>query len=211
MYTLVSAMASSWCEKRQVNVLVLGLDAAGKTTLLERCKQRQKKQVETEAMRLRLQTLPPTIGLNVARVTWKNKVNLTLWDVGGQSAIRRIWDKYFDDVHAVIFVVDASDSERFGEARTELHRIASHEKLAQAPILVLANKSDSPHACSAEEVMRHLDDQLLVSEHEDAEVAARASAALLDVGVSEALDWAAFPPSTPTMPLNVAPCVHFIS
>jgi ADP-ribosylation factor related protein 1 len=40
---------------------------------------------------------------------------LQFWDLGGQRGIRNIWHRYFDDCHAVVYVIDAEDRERLGE------------------------------------------------------------------------------------------------
>jgi ADP-ribosylation factor related protein 1 len=43
--------------------------------------------------------------------------NLIFWDLGGQSGLRSIWDKYYDDSHAVMYVVDAASQARFDESK----------------------------------------------------------------------------------------------
>ena len=86
----------------QSRVVMVGLDAAGKTTLLYKLKM-------GEAVR----TIP-TIGFNVETVAHK-KVDFTVWDVGGQDKIRRLWHHYYLGTNAVIFVVDSNDRERIEE------------------------------------------------------------------------------------------------
>jgi len=89
---------------------MLGLDSAGKTTILYKLKLGQN-----------VSTIP-TVGFNVETVTFK-KVKFNVWDVGGQDKIRPLWRHYFAGTQALIFVVDSSDHERIEEARTELMRI----------------------------------------------------------------------------------------
>ena len=65
---------------------------------------------------------------------------------------KAIWDKYFADSHAVIFVVDAADADRLPEARLAFDRLASARDLGGAPVLVLANKQDAPGAAALTDV-----------------------------------------------------------
>jgi len=95
---------------KEMRVLMLGLDSAGKTTILYKLKLGQN-----------VSTIP-TVGFNVETVTFK-KVKFNVWDVGGQDKIRPLWRHYFAGTQALIFVVDSSDHERIEEARTELMRI----------------------------------------------------------------------------------------
>ena len=81
---------------------MLGLDSAGKTTILYKLK------LDT------LVTTIPTIGFNVENVKFKS-LNMTVWDVGGQEKIRPLWRHYYQNVDAVIFVIDSNDGGRFEE------------------------------------------------------------------------------------------------
>jgi small GTP-binding protein len=125
------------------NILMLGLDSAGKTTVLHRLVQGE-----------RSNTIP-TIGFNVEQVQYNN-LSFTMWDMGGQEKIRRLWQRYYDDVDAIIFVVDASDRTRIGEAVAELNNLLVQPQLKGATVLVLANKQDIPNALSAAELMSEL-------------------------------------------------------
>jgi GTPase SAR1 family protein len=84
-------------------------------------------------------------------------LRMTIWDVGGQTKIRRLWRHYFQGSHALIFVVDSADRDRLGEAREELQALLSEDLLADACVLVYANKSDIRGAMSATELARGLD------------------------------------------------------
>ena len=110
-------------------VLMLGLDGAGKTTTLYALKLGEV-----------LSTIP-TIGFNVEELRYKT-VTFMVWDVGGQEKLRNLWTHYFDKARALIYVVDSSDSERIDLAAEELRRVLSHPDMAQAALLVLANKRD---------------------------------------------------------------------
>ena len=106
---------------------MVGLDAAGKTTILYKLKLGENV------------TTIPTIGFNVETVEYKN-VNFTVWDVGGQDKIRPLWRHYFMNTQALIFVVDCNDRDRVLEARDELHRMLGEDELQNAILLVFANK-----------------------------------------------------------------------
>ncbi|TNN18863.1 ADP-ribosylation factor 6 isoform 2 [Schistosoma japonicum] len=117
---------------KEMRILMLGLDAAGKTTILYRLK-----------LGSSVSTIP-TVGFNVETVTYKN-VKFNVWDVGGQEKIRPLWRHYFTGSQGLIFVVDSSDRDRIEEARQELHRIAADREMQDAVILVFANKQDLPN------------------------------------------------------------------
>ena len=64
----------------------------------------------------------PTVGLNIENVVYK-RYNLTFWDVGGQAT--KLWKQYFDQIDAVIFVLDSTDEEKIMFAKDELRRLLS--------------------------------------------------------------------------------------
>lgn len=121
--------------KMDVRILMLGLDAAGKTTTLYKLKLNE------------VVTTIPTIGFNIETVTHK-KMNLTVWDVGGQDKIRPLWKHYFQNTDALIFIIDSCDHERFEEAREELYKIYTDDNLRATlkAILIFANKMDLPQS-----------------------------------------------------------------
>lgn len=161
--------ALSGTEERKV--LLLGLDAAGKTTLLY-------------SLRLgEVVTTVPTIGFNCERVAYRN-IDFVAWDVGGQDKIRRLWHHYLEGGDALIFVVDSSDRERFPVAAEELARLRA--VLPRVPVLVYANKQDVRGAASCAEVADALQlHALRVPYHVQAAVATRHQ------GCWEGLDWLA--------------------
>ena len=113
--------------KKEVRILMLGLDGAGKTTILYKLKLGDNV------------TTIPTIGFNVETLEYKN-INFTVWDVGGQDKIRRLWRNYYMNTHALIFVVDCNDRDRVDEARQELTQMLHDEEMKDAVLLVFANK-----------------------------------------------------------------------
>jgi len=127
----------------EMRLLMVGLDAAGKTTILYKLKLGE------------IVTTIPTIGFNVETVEYKH-ITLTCWDVGGKDKIRPLWRHYFQNTHAVIFVADAADRDRIGDARDELHRMLNEDELKDAVLLVFVNKQDLPNAMSTAEATERL-------------------------------------------------------
>ena len=121
---------------RHAKILMLGLDAAGKTTVLYKLKLNET-----------VSTIP-TIGFNVETVTPVKNVSFTVWDVGGQDKIRPLWRHYFIGCEGLIYVVDSSDKSRFAEAQNELEWILDSDEMAGVPLVILANKQDLPQAVS---------------------------------------------------------------
>jgi len=124
-------------------VLILGIDNSGKTTLLEKIKAEY-----TEDDGLPPDKILPTVGLNIGRVE-ANNVKLVFWDLGGKTGLRSIWEKYYAEAHAVLFVMDASEPSRNEEAKIALTRAIASKDLEGAPVLVLANKQDVTGACTS--------------------------------------------------------------
>ena len=115
--------------KKEMRILMLGLDAAGKTTILYKLKLGE------------VVSSVPTIGFNVETLEYK-KIKFTVWDVGGQDKIRLLWRHYYQNTQGLIFVVDSSDRDRVELAKEELHRMLGEEELRDAVVLVFANKQD---------------------------------------------------------------------
>ena len=117
-FSLLSGFLHYLFAKPKVNILLIGLDHAGKTTLLER--------IKTQFGNLPgipPEKIPPTIGMNLAKIFYKG-TQVIIWDLGGQIKMRNIWEKYYDSAHAIIFVVDSADIGRLEEAKLaygELH------------------------------------------------------------------------------------------
>merc|ERR1711860_8695 len=109
--TLLSAFSNNM----KARILMVGLDGAGKTTILYKIK------LDDDV------TTVPTIGFNVETVQLRN-IKFTIWDVGGQDKIRQLWKHYFQNTQAVIFVVDSADRVRLEkEAKEELEKLMDHE------------------------------------------------------------------------------------
>lgn len=126
-----------------VRILMVGLDNAGKTTILY--KLRLDETIGTV----------PTIGFNVESVKYKN-ISFTVWDMGGQDKIRNLWRVYLKGSKGIIFVVDSTDKMRITEARHELTKLLEEEDLKDAHVLVFANKQDVAGALSASDIKQGL-------------------------------------------------------
>lgn len=123
--------------------LIVGLDAAGKTTILY-------KLILGEIV-----TTIPTIGFNVETFVYK-KINFTLWDVGGCDKIRPLFRHYLPGTNFLVYVIDANDRERILEAKDLLFSLISSEECQQIPVLVFLNKVDLPNAMNSAEVQDKL-------------------------------------------------------
>eukprot|EP01105_Mastigella_eilhardi_P003438 TRINITY_DN1439_c0_g1_i5.p1 TRINITY_DN1439_c0_g1~~TRINITY_DN1439_c0_g1_i5.p1 ORF type:complete len:180 (+),score=65.00 TRINITY_DN1439_c0_g1_i5:139-678(+) len=163
---------SKFFGKQDMRILMVGLDAAGKTTILYKLKLGE------------IVTTIPTIGFNVETVEYKN-INFTVWDVGGQDKIRPLWRHYFQNTQGLIFVVDSNDRERVGEAKEELQKMLSEDELRDAVLLVFANKQDLPQAMSVAEVT----DKLGLSSMRNRKWYMQAACATSGDGLYEGLDW----------------------
>jgi small GTP-binding protein len=125
--TLSKRLGSLFSNVLDARILLVGLDNAGKTTLLY-------KFTRGEAV-----TTIPTIGFNTEEFQYKN-VKFSMWDVGGQERIRALWKYYYQGCQAIIFMVDSCDHDRLEEARDQLHQMLSEDLLRNVSVLVLANK-----------------------------------------------------------------------
>ncbi|CAM6014885.1 unnamed protein product [Sphagnum compactum] len=128
---------------REMRVVMLGLDAAGKTTILYKLHIGE------------VLSTVPTIGFNVEKVQYKN-VEFTVWDVGGQEKLRPLWRHYFNNTDGLIYVVDSCDRERIDKARDEFQAIVGDPLMRNSAILVFANKQDQKGSMGTAEVCESL-------------------------------------------------------
>ncbi|XP_033105560.1 ADP-ribosylation factor 4-like [Anneissia japonica] len=168
----VSSIFNRLFGKKQMRILMVGLDAAGKTTILYKLKLGE------------IVTTIPTIGFNVETVEYKN-ISFTVWDVGGQDKIRPLWRHYFQNTQGLIFVVDSNDRERISEAEDELSRMLGEDDLKEAIVLVFANKQDLPQALSLSEIT----EKLGLNKIKGREWHVQRACATQGEGLYEGLDW----------------------
>ena len=133
-------------KQRTVKIAWLGLDYAGKTTIIKRIT----KNVFSEGTKR-------TLGMNVDEFESEG-VKMVSWDIGGQETFRSsLWRSYMAGSQGVIFVVDSADKDRFAEAKQELwNYVFDNPEVQDVPILILANKQDLPEAANAGEIARAL-------------------------------------------------------
>ncbi|CAH1784855.1 unnamed protein product [Owenia fusiformis] len=124
---------------QELRILLLGLDNAGKTTIL--------KSLASED----ISHITPTQGFNIKSVQSQG-FKLNVWDIGGQRKIRPYWKNYFENTDVLIYVIDSADKKRLGESGEELEELLEEEKLAGVPVLIFANKQDLINALPASEI-----------------------------------------------------------
>ncbi|GAA6038209.1 hypothetical protein JCM8097_005795 [Rhodosporidiobolus ruineniae] len=172
--SLFSKLSGLFSRQTEVRILMLGLDSAGKTTILYRLQIGE------------VVTTIPTIGFNVETVQYKN-IKFQVWDLGGQTSIRPYWRCYYADTKAVVYVVDSSDRERLGINKAELLAMLNEEELQDAKLLVFANKQDQPDAMTPAEVSEGLGLDTL----KNRQWSIFKSCAIKGEGLEEGLDWLA--------------------
>lgn len=133
---------------QSLHIVMLGLDSAGKTTVLYRLKFNE------------FVNTVPTIGFNTERIRLGNGsakgISCHFWDVGGQEKLRPLWKSYSRCTDGIIYVVDSVDVERLEEARSELHKITRISENQGTPLLVIANKQDLPKSLPVSELEKQL-------------------------------------------------------
>merc|ERR1712183_532420 len=158
--------------KKEMRILMVGLDCAGKTTILYKLKLGE------------VVTTIPTIGFNVEKVEYKN-INFTVWDIGGQDKIRKLWRYYYANTQGLIFVIDSNDRDRIEDAREELTKMLNEEEMRDAVLLVFANKQDLPNSMPAAEVS----EKLGLNNMRNRQWFIQSACATTGDGLYEGLDW----------------------
>jgi small GTP-binding protein len=171
MGNLIS-LINKWFSAKETRILMLGLDAAGKTTVLYKLKLGEHV------------TTIPTIGFNVESFEHRG-LKMNVWDVGGQHRIRALWRHYYHNAKGLIFVVDSNDISRIDEAREELNTLLNADELHDCIVLIYANKQDLPHSMKPTELAIHLGLNSLSSHH----WFIQGTCATTGDGLYEGLDW----------------------
>ncbi|WPH03497.1 ADP-ribosylation factor-like protein 3 [Acrodontium crateriforme] len=209
MYHLMQSLYLHATSKEEYSILLLGLDNAGKTTLLEQIKALYSPNHEP-----RLRTVP-TVGQNVALIDLPD-CYLRVWDVGGQHALRSLWHNYYASCHAIVFVIDSADvgdadldalaaraltspsavanrddEGRLAECKLVLEDVLQSSDAEGVPVLVLANKQDREDCVEVVRIKEGLVRRVFEG---DKGVSVRDSrvlplSALTGTGVKEAVEW----------------------
>ncbi|KAJ9443452.1 ADP-ribosylation factor-like protein 8 [Diplonema papillatum] len=131
--------------KQEMELTLVGLQNAGKTTLLNViCDGKAK------------ESTIPTIGLNIRKIS-KGNISIKLWDIGGQPRFRGMWERYCRGVNAIVFVVDSADRSNIDAAQKELMDLMAKPALEKIPLLVLGNKNDIPSHMNETELRNALE------------------------------------------------------
>ncbi|KAI5808614.1 ADP-ribosylation factor family-domain-containing protein [Peziza echinospora] len=170
---MLSILRKARLRDKELRVLMLGLDNAGKTTVV--------KQVMGEDVH----SVSPTLGFIIKTIDYEG-YKLNIWDVGGQTTLRTYWRNYFEKTDVLIWVVDTTDRYRLlSDCRDELHSLLLEERLVGASLLVFANKSDVVGAMELEEVVEGLG----LREIKTHKWNVVSCSAITGVGLEEGLEW----------------------
>ncbi|MCJ1427706.1 hypothetical protein MMC29_005611 [Sticta canariensis] len=158
---MLSILRKARLKDKEMRILMLGLDNAGKTTIV--------KQIMGE----NVNEVSPTLGFIIKTIDHEGQVNAVwvtsqrliygmklqaqhLWDVGGQDTLRSYWRNYFEKTDALVWVVDATDRRRIDDCRVELAGLLLEERLMGASLLVFANKADIDDCMTNSEIQQGL-------------------------------------------------------
>lgn len=171
MGLLFTKLFDSFLKKKDCRILMLGLDAAGKTTILYQLKLGEVSQTV------------PTIGFNFESVEYKN-LKFNVFDIGGQTQLRNLWRHYYQNCNALIYVLDSADNSRFKLAQETLHNLLDEEDLKGIPVLLYANKYDIANTS-----VHKIAEELEMNKLKDHKWKIQSSCALTRDGLYEGLEW----------------------
>eukprot|EP00775_Hariotina_reticulata_P004513 gene4513-4766_t len=159
-------------KEKEMRLLMVGLDNAGKTTIVKRINGED------------ITTISPTLGFNIQTMQFKG-FKLNIWDVGGQKTLRPYWRNYYEKTDGLIWVVDSADLARLEDCKKELHSLLQEERLYGATLLILANKQDIAGALSLQDIEQVLELSQITKRH----VKIVACSAHTGQGLLEAFEW----------------------
>lgn len=184
MFSLFYGLWEYLFNKGNYFILILGLDNSGKTTFLEHARCNFNKNYKS----IDLNRIASTVGLNVGKID-TNGVILNFWDLGGQKELQLLWDKYFLEAHAIIWVIDSSDRDRLNESIEAFNTIIKNELLDNLPLLFVINKQDIQTAMKPNEIMNAFQESLHVIG--DRRFLSIPISALKGNGINESIGWIA--------------------
>ncbi|KAL0230573.1 hypothetical protein PCE1_004130 [Barthelona sp. PCE] len=136
----------------EAKIVLIGLDSAGKTAIIKRLKYVDESSIDTRI----------TVGFSATDLEI-GSLKINCYDIGGQKTFRNLWNYYYDDTDAVVFVIDSADVNRLncggvgceeGCVKCVLHESLSDPRLAECTVLLLINKQDLPDALDPREVVK---------------------------------------------------------
>ncbi|CAI5444647.1 unnamed protein product [Caenorhabditis angaria] len=172
MGLIIAKLFRNWWSGKKHKIIVVGLDNAGKTTILYHY-------VTGEEVHTK-----PTIGSNVEEITYKN-ISFIIWDIGGQETLRKSWATYYTQTDVMIIVIDSSDVTRLPIMKEHIQEMLTHEDLSRAHLMVLANKQDLPGSLTPGEIST----QLGLNTIKNRKYQIQGCCAIKGEGLPEALDW----------------------
>lgn len=212
MFHLATSLYTQYTKREQYNILILGLDNAGKTTFMEHVKLlyssletsgKSTKPERSTSEIIKGKKILPTVGQNTTTIKLDDKngipnaknINLKFWDLGGQKSLRSMWSRYYRNCHGIIFIIDSTDTERFQECYETLLEIANDQAWIEegspsvnVPILMLANKQDLPVAVDLVSLKTGVFIKV-VSELEATDSKLLPVSVLENEGLKESLEW----------------------
>ncbi|CAB0034235.1 unnamed protein product [Trichogramma brassicae] len=159
--------------EKELRILLLGLDNAGKTTILRFLANEDITQVT------------PTQGFNIKSIH-TDGFKLNVWDIGGARKIRPYWRNYFENTDVLIYVIDSADLNRLEETGEELSELLTEDKLRGVPVLVYANKQDVAQSVTAAQIAESLG----LPHIKDRDWQIQSCVATDGKGIKEGLEWA---------------------
>lgn len=162
-------------KEKEIRLLILGLDNAGKTTVVRRL------------CGAPIDLIEPTLGFTIETLQHRAGYTLHVWDVGGQKSLRAYWRNYFEATDGLVWVVDSTDKRRLQACREALQALLQEERLAGATLLILANKQDCAGALDTSEMMQVLHLEEMTHQHRHWKL--QTCSAVTGQGLVEGLDW----------------------
>lgn len=182
MFTLLYGLWKYLFQKDEYFVLILGLDNAGKTTYLEQTKTKFNRGYRGA----NLDKITTTVGLNIGKINIHG-ICLNFWDLGGQEELQSLWDKYYAESHAVIYIIDSSDKERLEESKSAFEKMISSEQLEGIPLLIVANKQDITDCMSVRDIRQVLRESARLLGRRDCHMLG--TSALRGDGIHDGIEW----------------------
>ncbi|KAK0416740.1 hypothetical protein QR680_012655 [Steinernema hermaphroditum] len=174
MGMLMTKLWKLWWSNKEHKVIIVGLDNAGKTTILY------------QFLTGEVVHTSPTIGSNVEEVVWRN-IHFLMWDIGGQESLRTSWSSYYSHTQFLIVVIDSTDRARLGTMKQQFYSMLTREDLTKAAVLIFANKQDVDGAMTAAEISEELNLTSIKSHRWQIQPCC----ALSGEGVEKGLEWIA--------------------